>query len=143
MSLAAASLAGSTRSPSEYELPPARCAALGRLLELQAVDPTASDDGPRPEAAVDRHVADSLVALDLPAVREARGSPTSAPAPAGRAWRSRWRCPAPRVALVESAARHCRYLERAVDGRGPRQRRTSSTRARRSTPARLPRPTTS
>ena len=46
------------------------------------------------------------------------GSPTSAPAPAGRAWRWRPRCPSARVALVESAMRQCRYFEKAVAAGG-------------------------
>ena len=59
-------------------------------------------------------MADSLVALDLPAVRDARriadlGSGAGWPGLALAA-----ALPDARVALVESAIRHCRYLERAV-----------------------------
>jgi 16S rRNA (guanine527-N7)-methyltransferase len=65
--------------------------------------------------ALDRHVADSLVAAELPAVRDARriadlGSGAGWPGLALAA-----ALPGARVALVESAIRHCRYLERAVD----------------------------
>ncbi len=60
-------------------------------------------------------MADSLVALDLARRPRTRGgSPTSAPAPAGRASPLAAALPEARVALVESAIRHCRYLERAV-----------------------------
>ena len=82
-----------------------------------------------PAAAADRHVADSLVALDLPAVRHARriadlGSGAGWPGLALAA-----ALPDARVALVESAIRHCRYLERAVAaGRLENARRGSRAR---------------
>lgn len=88
--------------------------ALGAILELQASDPAASTTVRAVSEAVDRHVADSLVALDLPAVRHARriadlGSGAGWPGLALAA-----ALPDARVVLVESAIRHCRYLERAV-----------------------------
>jgi 16S rRNA (guanine527-N7)-methyltransferase len=97
-----------------YRVPPAGLQALDAILELQAVDPAASTTVRDPREAVDRHVADSLVALDLPAVRAARriadlGSGAGWPGLALAA-----ALPDARVALVESAVRHCRYLERAV-----------------------------
>jgi 16S rRNA (guanine527-N7)-methyltransferase len=92
--------------------------ALGRLLELQAEDPMASTTVRAPDAAVDRHVADSLVALDLPAARAARriadlGSGAGWPGLALAA-----ALPEASVSLVESASRRCRYLERAVETAG-------------------------
>lgn len=89
-------------------------AALRRILALQSEDPTASTTVRDPDAATDRHLADSLVALELPAIRAARrladiGSGAGWPGLALAA-----ALPATQVALVESAARHCRYLERAV-----------------------------
>jgi 16S rRNA (guanine527-N7)-methyltransferase len=89
-------------------------AALRAVLELQAEDPTASTTVRDPEAAADRHVADSLVALEIPAVGAARrivdiGSGAGWPGLALAA-----ALPSARVALVESAVRHCRYLDRAV-----------------------------
>ena len=97
-----------------YGVPPSGLAALEAILALQAEDPTAPTTVSAPAEAVDRHVADSLVALDLPAVRHARriadlGSGAGWPALALAA-----ALPDARVALVESAIRHCRYLERAV-----------------------------
>ena len=71
-----------------------------------------------PSQAVDRHVADSLVALELPAVRGAR---RLADLGAGAGWPGlalAAALPDARVALVESAIRHCRYLERAVAAGG-------------------------
>jgi 16S rRNA (guanine527-N7)-methyltransferase len=89
-------------------------AALDAILALQAVDPAASTTVRDVGEAADRHVADSLVAVDLPAVRHARaiadlGSGAGWPGLALAA-----ALPDARVALVDSAVRHCRYLERAV-----------------------------
>jgi 16S rRNA (guanine527-N7)-methyltransferase len=99
----------------ELGLPPAGVAALTRVLELQAVDPTASTTVREVSEAVDRHVADSLVALELGVVSGARriadlGSGAGWPGLALAA-----ALPGAHVALVESAVRHCRYLSRAVE----------------------------
>ncbi|MDA0184258.1 16S rRNA (guanine(527)-N(7))-methyltransferase RsmG [Solirubrobacter phytolaccae] len=88
---------------------------LARILGLQSVDPTASTTVRDPAEAVGRHVADSLSALPLPAVRGARriadlGSGAGWPGLALAA-----ALPDAHVWLVESAIRHCRYLERAVE----------------------------
>jgi 16S rRNA (guanine527-N7)-methyltransferase len=67
-----------------------------------------------PLIAADRHVADSLVALDVPAVRRAA---SLADIGSGAGWPGlalAVALPNTRVFLVESAIRHCRYLERAV-----------------------------
>jgi 16S rRNA (guanine527-N7)-methyltransferase len=93
-------------------------AALRAVLELQAEDPTASTTVRDAGAAADRHVADSLVALEIPAVGAARrivdiGSGAGWPGLALAA-----ALPSARVALVESAVRHCRYLDRAVAASG-------------------------
>jgi 16S rRNA (guanine527-N7)-methyltransferase len=101
-----------------YGVPPAGVRALRAILELQASDPTASTTVRAVEEAVDRHVADSLVAVDLPAVRHAYriadlGSGAGWPGLAlAAALPDAW------VALVESAVRHCRYLARAVAAGG-------------------------
>jgi len=97
-----------------YGVSPAGLAALRAILELQAADPAAWTTVREPARAVDRHVADSLVAVDLPAVRAARriadlGSGAGWPGLALAA-----ALPDASVALVESAIRRCRYLERAV-----------------------------
>jgi 16S rRNA (guanine527-N7)-methyltransferase len=97
-----------------YEVPPAGVRALDALLVLGAGDPTAPTTVRDPREAVDRHVADSLVALDLPAVRAAR---RIADLGAGAGWPGialAAALPDAQVALVESAVRHCRYVERAV-----------------------------
>jgi 16S rRNA (guanine527-N7)-methyltransferase len=91
---------------------------LRRVLELQATDPTASTTVRDPAAAVARHVADALSALALPAVSAARriadlGSGAGWPGLALAA-----ALPDAQVFLVESAIRHCRYLEKAVEVSG-------------------------
>lgn len=97
-----------------YGVPSSGVDALEAILALQATDPAASTTVRAVGEAVDRHVADSLVAVDLPAVRHARAI---ADLGAGAGWPGlalAAALPEARVALVESAVRHCRYLERAV-----------------------------
>jgi 16S rRNA (guanine527-N7)-methyltransferase len=98
--------------------PPHAVEALDRILRLQASDPTASTTVRSYDDAVDRHVADSLSALALAPVRGARrvadlGSGAGWPGLALAA-----ALPDAHVSLVESAIRHCRYLERAVEAAG-------------------------
>ena len=92
--------------------------AIGSLLAHEAADEHAWTTVRSPDEAVDRHVADSLVALDVPEVGGARriadlGSGAGWPGLALAA-----ALPDTRVALVESASRRCRYLERAVAAAG-------------------------
>jgi 16S rRNA (guanine527-N7)-methyltransferase len=97
-----------------FGVPSAGVESLRAILALQAEDPTAPTTVRAPDEATDRHVADSLVALDLTAVRDAR---RIADLGAGAGWPGlalAAALPDARVALVESAVRHCRYLERAV-----------------------------
>jgi 16S rRNA (guanine527-N7)-methyltransferase len=89
-------------------------AALAAVLELQAGDPTAPTTVRDPAAARERHIADSLVALEIDAVRAARriadiGSGAGWPGLALAA-----ALPDAHVSLVESQIRHCRYVERAI-----------------------------
>ena len=101
-----------------YRLSAGALPALADLLALGAADPTAPTAIRDPAEAVDRHVADALVALEMPQVRESRriadvGSGAGWPGLALAA-----ALPEARVALVESALRNCRYLERAVEASG-------------------------
>jgi 16S rRNA (guanine527-N7)-methyltransferase len=99
---------------ARYAAPPQAADSLAAILELQAADPAASTTVREPDAAIDRHVADSLVALELAPVRSAR---RIAEIGAGAGWPGlalAAALPGARVSLVESAARHCRYLERAI-----------------------------
>ena len=88
-----------------------RLRALHRLLVEDPLAPTAVRD---PRKVLDDHLADSLVALDLEEIRAAAaladlGSGAGVPGlPLAIA------LPGARVALVESAARKCVFLERAA-----------------------------
>jgi 16S rRNA (guanine527-N7)-methyltransferase len=98
--------------------PPHAVEALATILQLQAHDLTASTTIRDPGEATQRHVADSLSALELPYVAQARriadlGSGAGWPGLALAA-----ALPEAHVNLVESAIRHCRYLERAIDVSG-------------------------
>jgi 16S rRNA (guanine527-N7)-methyltransferase len=98
--------------------PPHAVEPLATILQLQAHDLTASTTIRDPGEAVQRHVADSLSALELPFVQAATqiadlGSGAGWPGLALAA-----ALPDARVSLVESAIRHCRYLERAVEVSG-------------------------
>lgn len=97
-----------------YALPARAERQLAVLLDLVAQEPTAITTVRDPVAGVDAHVADSLVALDVPAVRSARrvadlgsggGFPGLVLAIA---------LPSSRVALVESVARKCAFLAGAA-----------------------------
>jgi 16S rRNA (guanine527-N7)-methyltransferase len=101
-----------------YELPSDAPDRLATLLELVAVEPSAITSVRDPEVGVDVHIADSLVALDVPAVREAGriadlgsggGFPGLVLAIA---------LPAAHVALVESVARKGSFLAGAIERLG-------------------------
>jgi 16S rRNA (guanine527-N7)-methyltransferase len=107
-----------TELADRHAVSPSGVRALATILALQASDPTASTTVRDPVAAVDRHVADSLVALELEPVRHAGriadlGSGAGWPGLALAA-----ALPHAHVALVESAIRRCRYLTRAVEVAG-------------------------
>src|SRR4051794_34391659 len=87
---------------------------LAQIVELIRADPTAPTTAREAREAVDVHIADSLAALELARVREARtiadlGSGAGFPGlPLAVA------LPAAEVSLVESASRKCAFLERAI-----------------------------
>jgi len=103
---------------ARHGLPPGTAGALARLLELLHADPAAPTTVRDPAAAVDAHVADALVALELDRVRTARrvadlgagaGFPGLALAAA---------LPGAVVALVEANGRKCAFLTRAAEAMG-------------------------
>ena len=105
---------------ARHDLAPAARASLARILEILAADPTAPTTVRDPDRAVDVHLADSLSALELSFVARARaiadlGSGAGFPgAVLACALASA------QVALVESAARKCAFLERlCVDAKIP------------------------
>jgi len=99
---------------ARYELTEAASAQLRCLHRLLAEDPLAPTAVRDPLKVIDDHLADSLVALELGPVRGARaladlGSGAGVPGlPLAIA------LPETSVALVESAARKCDFLARAV-----------------------------
>lgn len=99
---------------ARYGLDPAGRAALARLLELLATDPTAPTTVVDPQRGVDVHLADSLVALDLEEVRAAAvvadlGAGAGLPGlPLAVA------LPEARVVLVESVGRKGAFMERCI-----------------------------
>jgi 16S rRNA (guanine527-N7)-methyltransferase len=97
-----------------YELQNGAIGQLERLLELVADEPSSITSVRDPADGVDTHVADSLVALELPVVRAAQrvadlgsggGFPGLVLAIA---------LPDARIALVESVSRKCAFLRVAV-----------------------------
>ncbi len=101
-----------------FGVPAGGITALEAILHLQARDPEAPTTVRDPVEAVDRHVADSLVVLELPEVRDCT---SIADLGAGAGWPGlalAAALPPARVALVESAVRRCRYLARAVAAGG-------------------------
>src|SRR5919204_1673318 len=99
---------------ARFGLPAAAADRLTRLVDLVASDPHAPTSVREPARVWEDHVADSLVALEMPAVREAgvvadlgsgAGFPGLVLAVA---------LPGARVFLVESAARKCEFVERAI-----------------------------
>jgi 16S rRNA (guanine527-N7)-methyltransferase len=98
-----------------YGLPDGAADRLALLLNLVAREATAITTVRDPAQGVDVHVADSLVALDLPVVRDARriadlGSGGGFPGLALTI-----ALPDARVALVESVGRKCAFLRSAVE----------------------------
>jgi 16S rRNA (guanine527-N7)-methyltransferase len=97
-----------------YRLADAAVERLEVLLQLLLSDPLAPTAIREATKAIDDHLADSLVALELEAVRSARhavdiGSGAGLPGlPLAIA------LPATRFTLLESAARKCAFLERAM-----------------------------
>jgi 16S rRNA (guanine527-N7)-methyltransferase len=97
-----------------YALQPAAVGALLALLEYLERDPTAPTAVVAPEKAVDEHLADSLVALELEQVRSSQslldiGSGAGFPGmPLAIG------LPEAAVALLESNARKCQFMERLI-----------------------------
>ena len=113
----------------EHELPHGAAEKLGSLLGAVSEDETAPTTVREPARAVDVHVADSLSALELDVVRDARriadlgagaGFPGLVLAAA---------LPATEVALVESAGRKCAFMERAIAAAGIENARVVCARA--------------
>lgn len=101
-----------------FGLPAAATAAYAAYLDLLASDPTAPTTVTDPDRAVDEHVADALVALEVPAVRESAcfadlGSGAGVPGLPLAIAR-----PEAHVTLVDSLERKAAFMRRAVEVTG-------------------------
>jgi 16S rRNA (guanine527-N7)-methyltransferase len=97
-----------------FALPSTGTRQLATLLDLLGRDPQAPTSDSAREAALDVHVADSLVALDLPVVRLATEIADVGSGPGFPGLALAAALPRARVRLVESSRRKCRFLSRAV-----------------------------
>lgn len=103
---------------TRFALPEGAVVALDALLTLIASDPTAPTKLTQPHVAVDSHIADALVALELAQVHGARriadlGSGAGFPGLVLAA-----ALPGAFVTLVESSAKKCVFLTRAAEAMG-------------------------
>jgi 16S rRNA (guanine527-N7)-methyltransferase len=110
--------AGLERLGQRFELAECAPTQLERLLVLVASDPHAPTTVRDPRVALDAHIADALVGLQLEPVRDARriadlGSGAGFPGLVLAA-----ALPQAAVALVESNRRKCAFLARASDAMG-------------------------
>lgn len=101
-----------------FGLPPAASSAFRAYLDLLASDPTAPTTVIDPDRAVDEHLADALVALDVPAVRESTvfadlGSGAGVPGLPLAIAR-----PDAHVTLVDSLERKGAFMRRAIEVTG-------------------------
>jgi 16S rRNA (guanine527-N7)-methyltransferase len=101
---------------SRYELTSPAVKRLDAILDALAADPGAPTSVREPDRAVDVHLADSLVALELPEFATAEnladiGAGAGFPGLAIAAAR-----PEMSIALVESTARKCEFIERTARG---------------------------
>ncbi len=101
-----------------HDLDETQSGRLGALLEMVAGDPLAPTTVRDPAVAVDQHVADSLVALEVPAVR---GAHTAADLGAGAGLPGlalAAALPECQWSLVESVKRKVAFIERAIAAMG-------------------------
>jgi 16S rRNA (guanine527-N7)-methyltransferase len=103
---------------ARYGLPAEAAEPLGRLVEMLTSDPLAPTAVRDQARVLDDHMADSLVAVELPVVRAARviadlGAGAGVPGlPLAIA------LPEASVSLVESVSRKCAFMERAISAVG-------------------------
>ncbi len=107
-----------TALEERFQLVPAAAPALGTLLGLLETDPFAPTTVVDAAVAIDAHVADALVALELDPIRSAHriadiGSGAGVPGLVLAA-----ALPDARVDLVESNGRKCAFIEGAADAMG-------------------------
>jgi 16S rRNA (guanine527-N7)-methyltransferase len=113
----------------EFGLPPGSGDRIGALLRALAEEPDPHTTVFEPSAALEIHVRDSLVALELDQVRAAA---TIADLGAGAGFPGlplAIALPQTRVDLVESAGRKCAVIDRLAKASGVRNARSLDTRA--------------
>jgi 16S rRNA (guanine527-N7)-methyltransferase len=106
------------RLAARYGLPAGAEGRLAALLDLVATEPAAITAVRDPAEGVDVHVADSLVALDVPRVRAARRIADLGSGGGFPGLTLAIALPETRVAAVESVGRKCRFLARAASDLG-------------------------
>ncbi len=99
---------------ARLEISEAGVAGARRLLELWAEDDLASTTVRAEVEAVDQHIADAWVALELPMVRDARRAADLGTGAGIPALPLLVACPELSMALVESVGRRTVFLERAL-----------------------------
>jgi len=114
---------------ARFALPSGAGERLSTLLDLVAEEPAAITSVRDPAEGVDVHVADSLVALDLPQVHAARHVADLGAGGGFPGLVLAVGLPDAHVALVESVARKCAFLERAVSALGLRNATVVNARA--------------
>lgn len=101
-----------------YGLPSSAVSQLSALLDALAADLHAPTTIREPGRAVATHIADSLVALELPAVRAARAIADLGAGAGFPGLPLAIALPDADVALVESVARKCAFIRAAADAAG-------------------------
>jgi len=97
-----------------FHMSPPQRVQLERVLATLAEDPSAPTTVTSPERALAVHLADSLVALELPGVGEARHAADIGSGAGFPGLALAIALPAARVSVVESQARKCDFLTRLV-----------------------------
>ena len=100
---------------TQHALPDGAAERLWMLLDLVATDHTAPTTVREPAQAVEAHVADSLAALDLPAVRAATAIADLGAGAGFPGIPLAIGLPDADVSLIEAASRKCAFLERATE----------------------------
>lgn len=109
---------GLERLTERYELEGRAAGQLSELLDLLVDDPLAPTAIRDRARALDDHLADSLVALELPQVRGAEALVDLGAGPGLPGLPLAIALPGVPVALVESSSRKCAFLRRAADACG-------------------------
>lgn len=110
--------AGLAALAARHTLPDAAVTQLDALLTALVADPHAPTTVRDPRKALDTHLADSLVALELPGVHTATASADLGAGAGFPGLPLAIALPQTRVALVESNARKCAFIRAAADAAG-------------------------